>query len=493
MGMAEKSRGIRGMKEAVSCSRQDFTICRSLVRVAIVILLAAAIFPVSGCGGKSRRTSELAAAINPVLLNRDLRLLLDGQLAEVLSTATDVAARVPDRRVRENCLRLKVRIYGTYTTIVTEEDPRLAFIAAWVGTVGFRQYLTSDEGKNAFGAGQATVLKLTEKVEAEIVALGEKHFPAGTIAAAKQDIELAACGNAAKDPFAPIRGVRAEESQQYLMGILRLPLLPVKTLEGASSTPEAVKHFTDTARDIANIVRHMPEEARWNIELLLFEMETSGPMAVVSSDVDRLDKTIRESVAAVQTMPADIRGQFEEALGAVGRTQPEISTMLTEAYLTAETVRSAVEGARSAVAEARNTVAAAGSSAEQVTTTAGAVRTAVEEVRGLLGDYGRMSQKSDKEPKKEETTGIKDYTAMAESFTVAAREVRGLLGDIQQPPTQQSGLKQATEEMKGIANAVFLRALALVGIIFVLAVLYAYVVRRLGKQRAGAVSEPPRA
>jgi hypothetical protein len=267
---------------------------RILLAVAAAILAAA-----PGCGLHQQQNatsgpSGLSQVVNPIQLQSELRLQLDNHLAEVTGTATEIAATVQDRRVRENCLRWKMRTYDIYLNILSEPDPRIAFIHEWTNTVALRQYLTTREGKELFGEQQPQAVALAKKMEEDVVALGRKYFPPAAIDNAKDDIEEVAIHYTYKVPF----GAQAPpviEPKQDMQTLLGLPLLPVRVLEGASSTPKAIGEFTQTTKDFAAVVQHLPEMTRWQAELLLLETETSGPMAALAREMDHLEKMLGET------------------------------------------------------------------------------------------------------------------------------------------------------------------------------------------------------
>jgi hypothetical protein len=433
----------------------------SSLAVATVLLSCA----LGGCQvAPSTGASALAPAVDPVALSRDLRLQLDNHLAQVIGTASEIAAAVPDRRVRENCLRWKMRTYNSYASILAEveEDPRRAFLSEWIAAVGLRLYLTSEEGKNLFGTQQSAAVAVASRVEAEVVSLGKRHFPVKAIDDAEDDIEKSARNYSPVDVFGTRSAATAAPLDADLLSILHLPLLPVRTLEGASSTPKAIDRFTDAARDFAAIVRHLPEQSRWEAELLLLEMESTGPAAALDKQIDRLEKILRESTATLKSIPAEMRQEFEKSLAAVEKAQPGVTGALTEARGAAEEVRKA---------------------AEQSALAAKSFESAAAEVRALLADYKQMSQPGAEPVSKKAETGPEDYRAMADSIAAAAKETRSLLAELQQPVPKEGGIRQAADEFGRLIDSLFWKALLLVLAVFILAGVYRWSGRR--KPRPG--------
>ena len=267
----------------------------TILPVTAVAILAFAI----GCQGRAKDikagTGGLGQVVDPIQLQRELRLLMDNQLAEVTGTATDIAAAVQDRRVWENCLRWKMRTYDAYVSVLSEPDPRMAFVQAWADAAELRQYLTTGAGKEIFGDQQPAAVELAKKTEQDTLALGRKYFPSAVIDQAADDIEEVAQRTAGKVPFSSQPPTALATARKDVMTLLSLPLLPVKALQSATNTPLAIRQFTETTEDFAAIVQHLPEQTRWQTELLLLGMETSGPMAAVAREMDRLEKMQQEA------------------------------------------------------------------------------------------------------------------------------------------------------------------------------------------------------
>lgn len=435
----------------------------------------------TGCQtpGKGAFSSEsgLAKVIDPAQLQSELHLLMDSHLADAVGTATEISTDVQDRRIREKCLRWKMRSHDVYVSIISEEDPRKAFIYAWVSAVHLRQYLTTGSGKDSFGACQDMAVSLAKKVESDLLELGRKHFSAQAIRAAQPEIENVASrysSLASLDAKLPI--LSTQDAEADVLAILKLPLLPVTTLEGAAtSTPRAIERFTDATRDFAAIVQHLPETTRWQTELVLLEMETSGPMAALSKEVDRFEKMLNSTTAAVKSLPQDVRQEFDKALASLEKMQPQFKANLADAKTVAEQMRQAVDKAADAVKEGRSTAEAASKTADQFTAAAKALQAAAGEVRQLLADYDKLRQPR---PDEKPSAGVADYHAAADSFAAAAREIRTLLDELQHPKGKQVAVGQIADEFRGLADYVLWRAIALAGVIFVLAVAYRILFRR---------------
>lgn len=447
------------------------------LRLWYVILFLCLILIGSGCQNQSLRaprTSKKSAIVDPVALRSELRIQMDESFAQVISTASDIAVANPDRRIRENTLRWKMRFFDGYLAVLAEEDPRVMFLMEWTAMVHLRQYVTQGPGKENLGSAQPTVAELAEKLEADILAIGYRHFSPEVIEAARDDIEADARRYSWETPLSSdaVRGETKNKSD--LLRIIRLPLLPISTMENVSNTPGAINRFTNTASDFSLVVQHLPERTRWQLELLSLEMETSGPVAAMIKQADRLDQSLREISQLLQELPAQVRGEFEASLAATEKLQPEFRATLTEAQAVAEKSLAAMETAQQTTAQAEET-------AQRFTETAQAFEQAAAEIRMLLADFKQIRQDAStaSDPNIPQTgSRVEDYRKAAEGIAQAAGEIRAVLADLQQPFSEQAGLYQTTGEFRGLVNHIFGRSVMLVLIVFVLAIIYKFFSRR---------------
>jgi len=443
---------------------------------AFAALLLAAI--VSGCQQPPVQVgpSSLAVAVDRSALERDLHWMMDKNLAETEGTATEIASSVDDRRVRENSLRWKIRAFDDYLAILAEEDPRVAFIYQWASAAASRQYLVSGPGEKMFGSQQAAATDLVKKIEADTIALGKRYFPPEAIDAAEDEIETLAGKQWRRTPFGAPPATPVFEGDDDVKALLRIPFLPMSTLEGVSNTPKEIGRFTDTAKEFSAVVQHLPLLTRWQAELLLMEMEQSGPVVALGRELQNFQKGLRETADSVKSMPADMRAELEKALASIEKNLPQTKEIVSQAQAAVGQAKSAVETAKAALADYRVAVGESAEASKQLTVTVKAAQDAAAEVRGILSDYRKLL--SAEEATKDAEPAAKQYSEMAASITVAAKEVRALLSDAKQPLADQSGLRQVAGDMRGLIDTIFWRAAGLLVLAFALALVYRRLVRR---------------
>lgn len=452
-----------------------------------------------------------AIGINPLKLKSELVSFMDASLAESIAAYTDIASEYRERRIREHCLRFKMRRLDFYLTLSTVEDPREVFILNWTAFVNIRQFVTEGSGKENLGQAQARMEALSRKFEADIIALGYRHFSKEIIDAAKDDIEEAALEFSWDSPLASDAVLQEARDDTDLVRILLLPLKPISSLGNIGklgNTPEAIDRFTDTANDFSLVIRYLPERFRWQMQMLLLEMESSGPAAAMIKQTQSVQQSVQDLIALFETMPANMRNEFEKSIEATEKSLPEFRSTLKEARVLAETTHAMVE-------DVNRTTLQAEKMAIQFTETAEAFEVAAAEIRGLIADVrewrnpgepngpslsdsperdsGVSSPQGQKDylaPKQGDSEGqrrggsvAKDYEQTAESIKAAAQEVRTLVSELQEPVNEEGSLRQVAGEFRALIKSVFWHAVALVGIIFTLALAYRFATYRLATKR----------
>ena len=462
-------------------------------------------------GARQHSGLKEAIGINPLKLRSELISFMDASLAESIAAYTDIASEHRERRIREHCLRFKMRRLDFYLTLSTVEDPREVFILNWTAFVNIRQFVTEGSGKTNLGQAQPRMEALARQFEADITALGYRHFPGESINAAKDDIEEAALEFSWDSPLASEAVLEEARNDADLMRILLLPLKPMTGLGKIGklgNTPEAIDRFTDTADDFSLVIRYLPERLRWQMQMLLLEMESSGPTAAMIKQTQSVQQSVQDLIALFETMPAGMRKEFEKSIKATEESLPEFRSTLKEARQLAETTHAVVEDVNGTALQVQEM-------AVQFTETAEAFEVAAAEIRGLItdirewrnpGEPNRVSQNSPRQgdsslstlqgQKDSLATGqddsegqerggfvAKDYEDLAESIRAAAQEVRTLVDELQKPIDDDGSLRQVAGEFHGLVRTVFWHAFALAGIIFALALAYRFATHRLATRR----------
>ena len=219
----------------------------------------------------------MAGQVDASRLAADMGVLLARIYSDAIGTATAIAANTNSREVRETSLSFRIDMSRSIDALQNIEDPRQQFLATWLTAVQFRQQLQRNAQMPLFGDQQAAAVQLAGRMEDAVLDVGRRCVSAERIAAASDDIETMAKSRPSLmvNPSAAAQ-VITPQNRGDLMAIMSIPLAPVEGLRGVGDTPAAIDRFTKQAGSFAVVVRDLPQEARWNAELLMLEAERSG-------------------------------------------------------------------------------------------------------------------------------------------------------------------------------------------------------------------------
>jgi hypothetical protein len=408
---------------------------------------------------------------------------------------TAVSAKTSDRSVREIALRLKIRAVDVLGLLAREPDARNAFIKAWVLTVQSRIAGTGGEYSKSFGEEQETVITLLRENEQEILDLGRRHFGKEAIDKARDDVEALAARFPLTREFSEQLGSLTPVPTSNLAGdlgtILLSPILPVKTLQGVTDTPTAITRFSEQAGRIGTIIGQIPERARWEMELLLFELESLDTVVTASHNLDQIAKSFDKAQQSMDKLPAEVKGVLDDFLVA----QPKLQ----------ETVKEVSEGLARADKLSASLRDVARDGKELAAAWQGAA-VGIKEVLVVWQQLGEASAKKAEEEKDKEKEPPTDWALVADRVTTAAKEIQAVLLEIKRPLNEDAGVQRfvadtgeatrrsidyAYTKSAELLDAVLWRGAILVACVVAGALIYRLLTAHLRRTEAAAPAPAP--
>jgi len=437
----------------------------------MLLIVAAAATAIGGCQSSSKRdappvwpagkTAATLEAIDPAQLHADLGNMVNRYYSEAVGLASDIAADTENRTVREQTLRWKLRVLSATQAILREPDPRLAFLFSWLLAEEGFYAATEGSRRTAYGPHQPRVVELLGRTRDDLIALGYKHFDPAAIDQARDDMrDLASHSVLARwrlsgSTTAP-SALTAQRGRRNDLGtLLSIPMSPFTGLQGVAGTPGAISDASDVVAEIGVVIRDLPERARWNAELLLYELDKLPSIAALQRDVDQLNTSVAKVAARVDAWPTDLRSLLDEAEAA----QPELRRTLAELRTTTEQL---------------NTLAAS------INTMSGSVRGAAAQINTMIG---RERKPGDAPPASKPTAANDDPVTigrlieLSEKITLAVEALRGLTGELEGPIAELDDasnrtVDRAAADLRAMLDAAAWRLAGIVMLAFVLAVIY---------------------
>ncbi len=435
--------------------------------------------------GPSTAAMTLGNAMNPNLLNADVNFLADRIYTESMAMAGTIEAQTTSRTVREACLLWKIHTARAWRALRQVEDPRQRFVLLWLGAVQVRNRLKSKQGAELFGDRQAFALAAAKRMEDEVLAFGREHLSPQKMAAAVDDIEALAATSSvsmgAEDGGLPRVSLGDVNKRSDLMAILSVPLAPVEGLRGVGDTPAAITELARSADRINQTAQEWPQEWRWQAEFLLLESGWTDAVNRALEETRQMRQTLDAMQKTASELPKQVGDEANRSLQTVQQMQPELAKTLTQAQQTVAEARQGIEAGNQLVASLKQTIG-------ELPGTVAAYESAAKETRLLIADIKSFAGEESNKQATTKPAGSGDSSAYtpaeigkaAKQLQSAAAEIRGLLADLKAPPQQApTRLDAAVDKANGLLTRAALYLAGLIGLTFLLAVVY----RRMGKAR----------
>ncbi len=440
--------------------------CGLIITVIVGVILL--LLP-TGCGPKGPRTIGSGVApttgqISKQELREQLDKFRDFFKATLRQIANDLNERVPSTRTEKTTLQMRARMVQGLNAMLDNDDSIVAFIETWALCTRFRMYLEEGEGSALFGDAHQVALNGSKRLEVEIQRIGVIFLKDDVFEATRKNVIEFAHNNPIRGTFSNVIVYATEVQKDQpnpFVSVLKIPMTPFRAIEGVDRTASAIHRFSDTAERFSDIIDELPESSRWQLQLLLFDLEEADmtksflkSLEQVSESSARLEKTAKE-------LPEQLREQLTQFVEDIDKKQAALQQTLQQAEKTSLALNTTLEKLDQ-TAGAFNTVA------KDVTETAQAWENAAKTTGQVVREFNKLRPS----PRKEESSfNIRDYRDTAEQTSRAANDIKALLAEIED--------LLESRRYSSVLNDLLLRAGGLVVLIFVLAVIYRIISVRL--------------
>jgi hypothetical protein len=399
------------------------------------------------------------AGAGAALTEEELRAELRGYsvtFGSVISAAAhEISSRTRDRTIRRRTLLWKVEMIPLASNASYISDPQQAYVAQLLLAVAMRQYLEEGSGAALFGEHQPIAVDAARELERDVLELGARFLDPAELDRLGEEVEALARKHPIRGEFSPgalMEGMTDPETRSSLAWVVDLPMAPFRALTGVSEGGQAMRDFNQTARQLAHLMAEFPRVVRWQLELLLYDVEDRETMLEGLAAFQTLAESSRRFSEAVETLPEDLNANALPAL---------------------ESARETLREAGAAVAQVQDLMGPLSDIAQQLREGGEAWSEVVHEVR-RPGEPRPDSRPFD----------IREYERTAQETRSAAEELRVLIAEVQalardpELPTAVAGIEGSGRSM---VDAAAWRALQLMLVFFFLLLVYRLVSSRIGR------------
>jgi hypothetical protein len=457
-------------------------------------ILAAAIsvlnFSLCGCSGDKRPTflSGKRTPKTGQISKEELRRALNNfeeYTASVIKQASDeLDILLPGVRTQRTNLLQRARLSQGFSAMLEQKDPIIAFVETWGLCVRYRIYMKEGEGSKLFGEHQYVAVVAAERIEQRIEQIGREFLKEDIFLETREQVQNFARQNPITGTFSNviIFATEARPGQPSAFdNVLSIPMAPFSAMKGVDRTATAISDARGSLDRISDVVQDLPESARWQLLLLLLEMEDIEAVKIILTSMTKLSDSSVKLADSAEKLPEKLREQISILVEDIDSKQANIQTTLEQGEKTAIAVDKAFS-------TAGQTIETTGQAAKNVDEAAEGWENAVDATSELVQ---LIRQWIDEMPKKEpsEKTSVSDYKDTARGVTDAANELRSLVTDVRGLLESEAlsghiedvnnrvvgALDQSAVNAQSVTDHITWRIIQLAGVIFVMALLYRFV------------------
>ena len=387
--------------------------------------------------------------------------------------ADEIDVLLPGVRTQKTNLIQRTRLRQGFSTMIEQKDPMIALIETWGLCVRYRQYLEAGEGSRIYGQYQDKTVAAARRIEERIEEIAREFLKEDVFIETQKQIQNFARQNPITGTFSDVI-VFATESRpgepSAFENVLSIPMSPFTAMKGVDRTATAISQARVSLDHISDVVKNLPESARWQLLLLLLEIEEiESVKTILTSMTKASDSSVRLADSA-EKLPEQLRQQLSILLEDIDEKQENLQTTLEKAEKTSASFEQAMVQADKVAVSFQSTINDVNQAATAWEKAANATGEALAEIN--------IMRTPRKDPAPKTPFNIKDYRDTAEAMNTTVSELRNLIAEVREF-TGSDDLAKSSIAAKQWVNYLTWRIVLLVLMIFVLALVHRIVATRI--------------
>ena len=417
--------------EKSSCEHQaDSSLIVMCFRLHAVLVILSLL--ICGCDqNQVQAPGRIGVSRSGNISKEELRELLDNFEEFATAAVAQAASRVdelePDFKTRKMSLVHRTRYKQALHTMLERDDPIEAFIETWALSVRAINYFKYGEGKDVFGEHQHMAITTGERLQTEIEHIGKIFLDNNTYVETQKKLNRFAQTNPITGNFsnAIVFVTEVTPGEQSLFDdVVNLPLAPFKAMTGVDRTASAMYGLKDSADRIADVAEDLPQSVRWQLLLLLMEMEETEVVKTFLESMSEFSKSSARFADTAEKLPTQLRQELSVLIEQIDNKQANLQTTIEKTEKTSAAIEKALGQADKVAASFQTT-------AESVNQTATAWEKAATATDKVLAQFGQF-RKPRKDAAPKPPFKINDYRDTAETVGKTVSEMHDLAVEIQE-------------------------------------------------------------
>lgn len=413
----------------------------------------------------------------------------------VVEEAADrINRRSSSPEIKKRAVQWKISTLKEFWDIMSMGDPRLATLDVWCTTLQWEEFFATGAGKADFGPEQQIAVSATRQIAEAFDEAIRTATPKEAYTAAKAAVESFAADN-------PMSGLhrmpfRFSQSDRVRLNLnwLKQIAMPWQLSEGVVEMADAVSEVAEAADRFSVSIGILPMVTRWQVELLLLELDENRSMVDIRKSMEGVSEGIQSIATSTDTLPQDLREELSITLDQVDDIQDGLQKTLDAARNTVEETRNALVELNHGIDKAQGTINDIGETTQYLAKAGEAWKPALEQfskvVIQLDGDPNVPSKNPD--------TLLK-LMRTAEGLAVSAVELKEMFREFREmvaspelsaqfddfDKTARGTVDHTNLQMQDLVDHATLRLMQVVGVILLAGLFYRFVSPRISRQAAG--------
>ena len=417
----------------------------------------------NGCDQwQGRRSSEEDIPISEKLSKEELRNALSNYeeffIATVKNVSDELDELMPDAENHKKTLHLRDNTISACRTMLEQKDPQAAFVDSWVLAVRLVEYLDSGQGSDLFGKYQSLVVDAAGQIQEHIERIGREFFHTKIFITTRDKVYEFSRTHPIGKRYAEavVFATEAKDGQPSpFEGILTLPLVPFKVVEGATQGVTGVHKLSGAADHFSDVVEELPESTRWQLLLLLYDMEKTDTVKAALANMNEFAESSSRLADSAEKLPVQLRQELSALIQEIDDKQTNLQTTLEKTGKTAAAIERT------------------GNSLNQAATSWENAAAATKEALAEVGKIKPQVKDADAKP----SFNINDYRDTAETVSQTVSKMQELTVEVHKL-IESEQLSQYSLMPRKITNLLAWRLAQLTILTFVLALVYRILVVR---------------
>ena len=266
---------------------------------------------------------------------KDLRQSLEDFedfFVKTISDAADKLDTIKDsRRPNRTTLKMKSLSIRASAAMLAQDEPMAALIDVWALSARLSSYFQDGHGSKSFEPNQNVAIEAARKIEYLIENIALKYLNKENFKKTRHKVHVFANANPIKPAMKDIILFATKSykgKSNPFEEIITLPLMPLAMVNGVTEGVTGAGKISKSTDHIADIVEAFPESARWQLLMLLYDIEKLDSVKSTLGSISQFSKSTSRFTSLVDQLPEKLRLEFSELIKEIDEKSQNIHKTL---------------------------------------------------------------------------------------------------------------------------------------------------------------------